>query len=440
MTPDRAPAHPVSPRPYPDIDPGTNDMRHNTLRGALGALAMTFAAQLAQAAEPVRFGLCYDLTKIYVAAVPQVAQAVKDYADLLNSRGGLHGHPIEINVQDHGNEPQRGIDCYERLKRDGVMVFDFFSTPVSRAVLPRIAQDGNILVQPLVGRGDAVDGEVFKNVFPLAPTYWGQAANIISYIKKQAGGNLQGKKVAFLYLDTPFGREPMPIFEALKRIERFEFQSFGIPVPGTDQSAAFTQLRRFQPDWVVTWSFSPLNPISFREMQRNGIPIEKMITVNWINEVDINNFGAAAAKGLKRSTVVTGGAEHPLVKDILRELYDKGKGNGDRKMVADSYYNTGLAVYSTVFEGVGQAIKRQGWPLTPEKIRQGMYGIKNFDAKGFMAPVTITPKDHGGGGKTRIDMWDGSKWVAQTDWFADYTGLVWTMVKANSADFTKSAK
>jgi branched-chain amino acid transport system substrate-binding protein len=183
-----------------------------------------------------------------------------------------------------------------------------------------------------------------------------------------------------------------------------------------------------------------LNPISFREMQRNGIPIEKMITVNWINEVDINNFGAAAAKGLKRSTVVTGGAEHPLVKDILRELYDKGKGNGDRKMVADSYYNTGLAVYSTVFEGVGQAIKRQGWPLTPEKIRQGMYGIKNFDAKGFMAPVTITPKDHGGGGKTRIDMWDGSKWVAQTDWFADYTGLVWTMVKANSADFTKSAK
>ena len=415
-------------------------MRHNKLKCALGALVMAFTGHLAQAAEPVRFGLCYDLTKIYVAAVPQVAQAAKDYADLLNAKGGLQGHPIEINVQDHGNEPQRGIDCYERLKRDGVMVFDFFSTPVSRAVLPRIMQDGNILVQPLVGRGDAVDGEVFKNVFPLAPTYWGQAANIVSYIKKQAGGNLQGKKVAFLYLDTPFGREPMPVFEALKRIERFEFQSFGIPVPGTDQSAAFTQLRRFQPDWVITWSFSPLNPISFREMQRNGIPIDKMITVNWINEVDINNFGAAAAKGVKRSTVVTGGAEHPLVKEILRELYDKGKGNGDRKMVADSYYNTGLAVYSTVFEGVGLAIKRQGWPLTPEKIRQGMYGIKQFDAKGFMAPVTITPKDHGGGGKTRIDMWDGGKWVAQTDWFADYTGLVWTLVKANSADFAKSTK
>jgi branched-chain amino acid transport system substrate-binding protein len=407
---------------------------------ALGAVALLCTPLAAFAADPVRFGLCYDLTKIYVAAVPQLAQAVKDYADVLNAKGGLEGHPIEINVQDHGNEPQRGIDCYERLKRDGTMIFDFFSTPVSRAVLPRIMQDGNILVQPLVGRGDAVDGEVFKYVFPLAPTYWGQAANIISYIKKQAGGNLQNKKIAFLYLDTPFGREPMPVFEALKRLERFNFETFPIPVPGTDQSAAFTQLRRFQPDWVITWSFSPLNPISFREMQRNGIPIEKMITVNWINEVDIRNFGAAAAKGLKRSTVVIGGAEHPLVRDIIRELYEKGKGNGDRKMVADAYYNTGLAVYSTVFEGVRQAIKTQGWPLTPEKIRQGMYGIKNFDARGFMAPITITPKDHGGGGKTRIDMWDGSKWVAQTDWFADYTGLVGTLVKANSADYAKAAK
>lgn len=411
---------------------------------ALLTQILPFAAALAScgahAADPVKIGLCYDLTKIYVAAVPQVAQAVKDYADLLNQRGGIEGHPVQVTVQDHGNEPQRGIDCYERLKREGVMVFDFFSTPVSRAVLPRIVQDGNIMVQPLTGRGDAVDGEVFKNVFPLAPTYWGQAANIISYFKKQAGGKLDGKKVAYLYLDTPFGREPMPVLEALKRIERFDLQTFPFPVPGNDQSAAFAQIRRFQPDWVVLWSFSPLNPITFREMQRNGIPLEKLVTVNWINEVDINNFGAAAAKGLKRSAVVSGGAEHPLVRDILRDLYDKGKGNGDRKLVADSYYNTGLAVYSSVFEGLRLAIKSQGWPLTTEKIQQGMYQIKNYDAKGFMAPITVTPKDHGGGGKTRIDMWDGAKWVPQTDWFADYTALVNTLVKANSADFAKANK
>src|SRR3954449_11932904 len=85
----------------------------------------------ANAADPVRFGLCYDLTKAYTFVTPQVAQAAKDYADLLNSKGGIEGHPVEMIVQDHGNEPQRGIECYEKLKRDGVMVFDMLSTPRS---------------------------------------------------------------------------------------------------------------------------------------------------------------------------------------------------------------------------------------------------------------------------------------------------------------------
>ncbi len=93
------------------------------------------------AAEPIRLGLCYDLTKSYGFITPQVAQAARDYAALINDKGGLGGRKIEITVQDHGNEPQRGIECYERLKRDGVMVFDFMSTPVARAVLPRVMQD-----------------------------------------------------------------------------------------------------------------------------------------------------------------------------------------------------------------------------------------------------------------------------------------------------------
>ena len=68
---------------------------------------------------------------------PQVIQAAKDYADIVNLQGGIEGRRVEILVEDHGNEPQRGIECYEKLKREGVMVFDFLSTPVSRAVLPR---------------------------------------------------------------------------------------------------------------------------------------------------------------------------------------------------------------------------------------------------------------------------------------------------------------
>jgi branched-chain amino acid transport system substrate-binding protein len=55
-----------------------------------------------------------------------------------------------------------------------------------------------------------------------------------------------------------------------------------------------------------------------------------------------------------------------------------------------------------------------------------------------MPPITVTAKDHGGGGKTRIEMWDGTKWVVQSQWSADYTDLVWNTVKQHSAEFAKS--
>lgn len=405
----------------------------------LAGLALTLlTAAPALAADPVRFGLCYDLSKSYTFITPQVAQAARDYAALLNMKGGLEGHPIELVIQDHGNEPQRGIECYERLKREGVMVFDTLSTPVSRAVLPRVMKDGNILIQSLVGRGDAVDGNVFKWAFPIGPTYWGQAANDIEYIKQKSGGNLKGVKVAFLYIDYPFGQEPLGILKTLAQKEGFDLQLFPYPLPGNDQTSAWTQIRRLNPDWIVSWSFSNMHVIALREMRRNGIPVEKYIAVNWFNEVDINNIGADAAKGVKRGTNVAGGPNHPIIQEILKELYDKNKGSGDRKTTNDVYYNTGLAIWSSAFEGVRLAIKNEGWPLTPQKIKSGLESLKNYDVNGLMAPITVTAQDHGGGGKTRVEMWDGSKWVPQTDWISAYQDEVWSVVKEQSADYLKS--
>jgi branched-chain amino acid transport system substrate-binding protein len=392
----------------------------------------------AAAADPVRFALCYDLSKVYTFVTPQVAQAARDYAEILNAKGGLEGHPIEILVQDHGNEPQRGIECYEKYKREGVMVFDMLSTPVSRAVLPRVMKDGNVMIQSLAGRGDAVDGDVFKWVFPIGPTYWGQVSNDVEYIKQKSGGKLKGVKIAFLYVDYPFGQEPIGILKTLAEKEGFDLQLFPYPLPGNDQASAWSQMRRFGPDWIISWSLSNMHVIASREMKRNGIPIDKYIAVNWLNEVDIKNIGLEEAKGLKRGTNVAGGSSQPLVQEIIKELYDKGKGNGDRKNLEDVYYNTGLAIYSIAFEGARLAIKKDGWPLTPQKIKDGLESLKDYGVNGLMAPITVTAQDHGGGGKTRIEMWDGTKWVPQTDWIAGYKDDVWNIVKTQSADYAKS--
>ena len=102
----------------------------------------------------------------------------------------------------------------------------------------------------------------------------------------------------------------------------------------------------------------------------------------------------------------------------------------------DVYYNTGMAIYSAGFEAARIAITENGWPITPESMKNAYESIENFDGDGVMAPVTVTGEDHGGGGKTRVEQWDGETWVPLTDWSADYLDVVWDVIKESSEKFT----
>ena len=82
-------------------------------------------------AEPFKVGVCYDLSKAYTFATPQVSQAAMDLAKLINMKGGIGGEPVEAIVRDHGNEPQRGIECYSKLSREGVFVFRHRQFPIA---------------------------------------------------------------------------------------------------------------------------------------------------------------------------------------------------------------------------------------------------------------------------------------------------------------------
>ncbi|MEQ8694768.1 MAG: hypothetical protein RIC85_05590 [Gammaproteobacteria bacterium] len=139
--------------------------------------------------------------------------------------------------------------------------------------------------------------------------------------------------------------------------------------------------------------------VASKEMKRTGVPMEKDISVNWLNEVDISNIGAEAAKGLKRGTNVVGGQDILLYKDIMAALYDKGKGNGRLEKTRDVFYNTGLAMYSIVFEAARQAVSLHGHPITAETYKAGLEAIEKFDANG--RPDGADHRDGGGSRRRR---------------------------------------
>lgn len=67
-------------------------------------------------------------------------------------------------------------------------------------------------------------------------------------------------------------------------------------MPGNDQTAAWTQIRRFNSDWILRRNLSNTHVVALRKMKRNGTPITRYISVNWLNEVGINNIAPKTPK------------------------------------------------------------------------------------------------------------------------------------------------
>jgi len=415
-----------------------NRNRRNMLATAGAGLASSLLPSITMAQEKIiKFGCPQDFTRVYTFAVVEYSQGQRDYLSLVNARGGIQGWNIQAEVVDTGNEVQRGIEAYERFKRDGVLLIDPLSTPVSRGLVSRALADKINLITPFTGRSDAADGTVFPYVLPMTANYWSQAAVLVEYMGRQE--DLRGKTIALVHIDTPFGREPLLFLQTLAKRRGFELLAFPYAPPGNEQTAVWTQVRRARPDWTLLWGAGGGQPVSLREAIRNGISPARVASCIWLAEADVRTVGTDLAKGVLKFEGAAAGQSPKVIQDILKEVVDQGKGAGPRELVGNSYYNIGVLTTALMVEGVRLGLEiTKGAALTGETLNQGLRSVTNFTAEGLGPPTNMSMRDHQGGGMGRVAQWDGNRWVPQTDWFAADQDLVWDLIRAESAKFKTS--
>ena len=411
--------------------------RRNLVLAAAASLGAGYIPNVIAQEKVIKFGMAQDFTKVYTFVTAEYSQGQRDYLTLVNERGGVSGWKIQADVVDTGNETQRGIEAYERFKREGVLVVDPLSTPVSRALVPRALNDKINLVTMFSGRSDAADGSVFPYVIPMSASYWSQAAVLIEYIARQEK-DLKGKKIAIVYIDTPFGKEPLPLLREIAKRRGFELLPFPYAPPGNEQAAVWTQVRRANPNWTLIWGGGVGQTVSLKEAIRNGISPEKIASVVWLSESDMKVVGEDAAKGVLKFEGAASGREPKIIQDILKDVVSKGKGAGPQELVGTSYYNIGVLSAALMVEGTRKALEiSKGAMITSQTLNEGLRSITKFNAEGLSPSITITKTDHQGGGMGRVAQWDGRRWVAKSDWLSADQDLVWELIKQSSAEFKK---
>ena len=162
------------------------------------------------------------------------ANGFVDYLKLVNAKGGINGVKISYEECETGYDTARSVECYERLKSKNPSFVQTLSTGATFAITEKAPGDKIPVLTVGYGRSESADGAVFKWNFPIAGTYWVAADTILQAIAKKEGGweKLKGKKIALVYHDSPFGKEPIPLIQERSRIHGFELQLLPVTAPG----------------------------------------------------------------------------------------------------------------------------------------------------------------------------------------------------------------
>lgn len=421
------------------------------LLAAAAAAAIAAATEgLAQANEQFIPALVYRSGPYAPNGVP-FANGYADYLNMVDERdGGINGVKIVFEECETGYATDRGVECYERLKGKGptgAAAFSPLSTGITYALTEKVTADKIPLITMGYGRSESVDGSVFRWNFPLLGTYWDAADILIQHIGTLNGGldKLKGKKITLLYHDSPYGKEPIPLLQERARRHGFELALIPVTHPGVEQKAAWLQIRQNRPDYVLLWGWGVMNSTAIKEAVAVNYPRDQMYGVWWAGaEPDVLPAGADA-KGYNALALQHSAGQTAVHADILKYVYGRSKGAGQKEDVGQVLYNRGMINAMLLVESIRIAQGKFGKkPLTGEQVRWGIENlsldqkrISQLGVAGMLQPLKVTCNDHEGAREARIHQWDGTKWVFVSGWIEADNSVIRPMVDEASAKYAK---
>lgn len=408
-------------------------MRHR-IYGFVAASAMaavSLSIGSATAGEIV-IGMQCDRTGPTQTVGTFLCPAYHDYVKLVNSKGGLGGHTVRVMEIDHEYKVPPGVEAYQRFKKEGAVLVALYGTPHTQALTPNLHEDKIPGTSPGFGTAAAANGKKYPYLFPMAASYWSQAAAAVSFVKDELGG-LEGKKVAYLYYDNPAGREPLPVLKALQEKEGFELKEFAVPPPGVEMKIQVQDIaRRYRADFAIAHLFGKGPSVSIKEFKRMGFPLEKVVSLVWgAGEADVMGAGGwDKAQGYNGLHFAGVGGDYPILKEI-RAMYKAEGKEAPSAMDSTVYYNRGILQAAVHLKAIENAIEMKGGSadITGADVRVGFEAISDFSLGGLVPPLQFTEEDHEGGGWVRIFRVEGDGFTPVSDWMHGYREVVMEMVR-----------
>lgn len=410
---------------------------------AAAPLAMIGAAQAEDSV--VLPNLSYRTGPFAATGIP-LMNGQRDYIAMINARdGGLNGVKLDYQECETGYNTAKGVECYEKFKSTAI-VDQPWSTGITLQVLPKTNVDKIPILAPGYGFSAMQDGKTFQWAYNPPASYWDGADMILKAI---SGGNLdslKGKKIVLLHLDHPYGKEPLPLLNALAAKHGFTI----LPIPVDlkemqNQSAQWLQIRREKPDFVLMWGWGAMNAGAITEAVKTKFPMDHFVGIWWSGfDGDLKLVGDQG-KGYRSISWSYPNSEAPVMKDIKKYVVDAGKSliNKDDGEFDSVFYQRGVMISVILVEGLRVAQEHFNTKVVnAEQLRWGLENLKLDDARlkalgaeGMMPPFATTCADHTGHSGAWMLQWNGTKFEKASDLLQADRGEIDGLVAKAAKDY-----
>ncbi len=413
--------------------------------GALG-VAHDAAAQANEIFVPV---LVYRTGAYAPNGVPW-ANGFVDYLKLVNERdGGVNGIKLAFEECETGYATDRGVECYERLKSKKPVAVNPLSTGITFALTEKVAADKITLMTTGYGRSESADGSVFAWNFPLLGTYWSAADMLVQHVAKK--GSLKGKKIALVYHDSPYGKEPIKVLEEHAKKHGFTFIKLPVTHPGVEQKATWLQIRQQRPDYVFLWGWGVMNSTSIKEAIAVSYPRLQMFGVWWSSAEPDVLPAEMAAQGLQRhhARATPTSAAPRCTRTSSSTSTTRARARPARRRTSATCSTTAACSRAMLLvEAIRSAQGKYGKRVvTGEEVRWGAENlnldgarIKALGIDGTDAALKTSCRDHEGVRKGRIHTWDGTTWSYTSDWYEADSKFLRPLIEAQAKAYAAEKK
>jgi branched-chain amino acid transport system substrate-binding protein len=388
------------------------------------AMAAPVAVSAAQAEDGIYVPLFTYRTGAFAGSGIPIANGMADYLNMLNERdGGIGGVKLIVEECETGYDTKKGVECYESVKGRNPAMINPYSTGITLQLIPKAAVDKIPILSMAYGLSASADGNDFPWIFNPPATYWDGASAFVRHVADIEGGfdKLKGKKIGLVHLDAPYGKEPIPLLQALASDYGFELKLYPVPVAEMqNQTSLWLNIRRDRPDWIYMQGFGAMNPTAIKEASKIGYPMNRFVGNWWAGSDDDARPTGAEAKGYTSLDLNAVGTNFPAIQDILKYVVDKGKSQvASKDKVGENFYNRAVLNAVIIAEAIRTAQqitnKKQ---VNGEDVRRGLESLnitaarlKEIGLENFASPMKVTCSDHNGHNGISVVEWDGSKWT-----------------------------